>query len=109
MQALLHIRPLADQDIDRGFAYLHQENATQALAFLDALETSFQQLLDNPEIGSPRYAAILPVDGLRFWRVGKFPWLIFYLVTESKIDVVRILHGAQDIPQLLNLADVSFD
>ena len=106
---VVHIRPLADEDIDRGFVYLQQENTAQALAFLDAIEASFQQLVDNPDIGSPRYAAILPVDGLRFWRVGKFPWLIFYLVAESKIDVVRILHGAQDIPTVLNLADADFD
>ena len=101
----LHIRPLADDDLDRGFAYLQQENIAQSVAFLDAVEVSFQQLVDNPEIGSPRYASILPVNGLRFWRVGKFPLLIFYIVSESKVDVVRILHSAQDIPAILNLAD----
>jgi len=99
----LQIRPLADQDIDRSFLYLQQEAPHIAAEFLDAVEAGFKIIQQNPDIGSLRYQHILPVEGLRFWRIGKFPHLIFYFNTTSSIDIARILHGHQDIRATLGL------
>jgi len=36
--------------------------------------------------------------GLRFWRLKKYPHLVFYIERDNHIDVWRVLHGARDIP-----------
>ncbi len=61
-------------------------------------------ILEHLEIGSPRYQHILPVDGLRFWKIGKFEWLIFYFALEERVEVVRVLHGAQDVSNRLDMS-----
>lgn len=101
----LSIRPRADQDIDHAIHYLSSEDVQAASDFIDALESGLQMILEYPEIGSPRYQHILPVDGLRFWKVGKFEWLILYFVSEERVDVVRVVHGAQDISSRLDLGN----
>ena len=36
--------------------------------------------------------------GLRMWPIPKFPkYLIFYLTTEKTVEIVRVLHGAQNL------------
>jgi toxin ParE1/3/4 len=56
-----------------------------------------EDLLANfPQIGEAR-ADLAPE--LRKWTVG--PYLMFYRVTPEGIDIVRILHGAQDLPTLM--------
>lgn len=48
----LHIRPLADQDIDRSFLYMQQESPHIAVEFLDTIEKGFRAIQQNPDIGS---------------------------------------------------------
>ncbi|EEZ79705.1 MAG: type II toxin-antitoxin system RelE/ParE family toxin [Candidatus Thioglobus sp.] len=101
----LVIRPQADTDINTAFDYLKQDGPKIAIEFLDTVEHNFDLIKQNPEIGSTRYDGLFPVKGLRFFKVGKFPWLIFYFSTQSMIDIVRILHGTRDIPTILSTND----
>ena len=68
-----------------------------ALAFIDALGDTRRLVAEHPAIGSPRYAHELDLPGLRFVRAGKFPYLVFYVERQAKVDVWRVLHGARDI------------
>ena len=97
----VRVRPLADADIDAALAYLRARNRTAASRFVAALERAFQRLSRDPGMGSPRYAHVLPVEGLRAWKVQGFPRLIFYLERPDHVDVVRVLHGARDVPAAL--------
>jgi toxin ParE1/3/4 len=92
-------RQKAEQDIDDAIDYYYGEGgANLALAFIDALEVAFQYLAAHAESGSPRYAIELDLPGLRYWPLKKFPYLIFYVETEIRVDVWRVLHGKRHIP-----------
>lgn len=53
-------------------------------------------LVENPNLG-PLREDLAP--GLRFFPVGNY--LIFYLLKDDKIVVVRVFHGARDYPREL--------
>jgi hypothetical protein len=55
-----------------------------------------------PGIGSPRSAKIPLVHGVRMLTIKDFEnYLLFYLGHEHWVDVIRVLHGAGDIPDAL--------
>ncbi len=102
------LRERAEADIDETAAhYLAEGGADLVLRFIDALETAMDHIGRHPATGSPPYAAELDLRGLRFWRLKRFPYLIFYVERESDVDVWRLLHGQRDIPAWLGEGDVA--
>jgi len=46
------------------------------------------------------------VHGVRMIAVKGFKnYLLFYLEQETSIDIIRVLHGARDIPEALQLEE----
>lgn len=45
-----------------------------------------------------RRFTILQIDELRFWPVNGFPYLIFYVERDDRIEIWRVLHAQRDIP-----------
>ena len=91
--------PEARRDIIEHAVYLGQQSARTAARFLDAVEASLERLVEMPQLGSPRDFPNPELTGLRSWAVRGFPnVLIFYRLTETGIDVIRVLHGARDLP-----------
>ena len=92
----------ASDDLEHAFAYLF-DVADLALAarFRDAVNTALAHIARHPETGSTRYAHNSRPTGLRFWTLNHFPYAVFYLPGPQRIDVVRVLHQASDIPQHL--------
>lgn len=92
------------RDIADIHLFIAVENPEAAERFLTALQLSFRTLAQWPEIG-PRYQSNrAELAGLRFWPVRRFTnYLIFYCVIEmpGRLNIVRILHGARDVPQVL--------
>ena len=78
--------------------FLAEAGSKVADSFLDALERSILHISRHPASGSSRYAHELNFPGLRHWRVEGFPYLVFYMELESRIEVWRVLHGQRDIP-----------
>lgn len=101
MRRALRIRPLATADIDHAAAFLFAEHPTTAGAFLAAVEAAFGLLVEQPGSGSPRHAHLLPGVILRMWPVPGFPHLICYLERADAVEVLRLLHGARDLPAIL--------
>lgn len=98
---LLVRRARADQDIQAAVAFYLAQSATLATGFVDALEQAFRHIQHQPGSGSPRYAHDLNLPGLRFWSCKRYPYLVFYVETEARIDIWRVLHGSRDIPAWL--------
>ena len=93
------LRDAARRDIDEAVAfYMSRGAATPALEFLDRLEQAFAHIARHPHAGSPRYAHILDLAGLRSWLIDGHPYLVFYVERHDHIDVWRVLHGDRDIP-----------
>ncbi len=65
-------------------------------------EATFQRLAAMPGLGT-RYEPHEPLyGGLQFFPVSRFRiYLIFYRPIPGGIDVLRVLHGAQDIHRIL--------
>ena len=74
----------------------------QLIRFLVVVEGALSKLSEMPLIGSPYETHDDALSGLRKWPVLGFSnYLIFYIPFEEGIRVVRILHGARDLPRAL--------
>lgn len=95
-------RVLAVRDVEDAIAYYLKEDAQHAaFAFVDALEDAYSVVGRQPAIGASRYAIELEVPGLSSWALPRFPYVIFYIERDDRIDVWRVLHGKRDIPALI--------
>lgn len=95
-------RALAQQDIVKAFDhYLNVAGAALAVDFVQEIDACLQRIEHFPEAGSPRYAELLDVAGLRFSVLERFPYLVFYFERTDCVDIVRVLHQQQDIPGVL--------
>ena len=96
-------RELANRDVEEAIEhYLVEATAKAALGFVGELEKAYNHIARHPSSGSPRYAHQLGLADLRFWRLGRYPYLVFYVEREEHIDVWRVLHEQRDIPAWMN-------
>ena len=96
-------KPKARSDLLEHFGFIARDNVDAAERFLLAAEETFQQLARRPTIGRVRAFDHPRLVGLRSWPVRGFKrHLIFYRPTESGIEVIRVLHGARDLPTIFD-------
>jgi toxin ParE1/3/4 len=99
----LDIRPRAAIDLRDHAAYIALDNEHAAERLLEAVERAFQRLLDVPEAGAICESSHRRLAGLRMWPVPGFSsYLIYYRAAENGVEVVRVLHAAQDGPRELH-------
>nr|WP_025824932.1 type II toxin-antitoxin system RelE/ParE family toxin [Acetobacter persici] len=92
-------RGQADRDVEQAVDYYAAEAGEAiAMGFIAALQSAFMFIGDYPDAGSLRYAYELDLPGLRAHRVKDYPYLVFYLERENRVDVWRVLHARNDIP-----------
>jgi toxin ParE1/3/4 len=85
----------ADEDIDDILTAIIPENENAAWRWYLDIHEKFNMLAHSPWIGRLR-------DDLR-QNLHMFPfgnYLIFYIIVPDGIQVVRIIHGARDVPRL---------
>lgn len=73
--------------------------------FFDEAIAALRQVEQMPGLGSPRAGELSGIPGLRVIRISGFPCGWFYLTREDRLDVVRLLADAQDLPALLRDTD----
>jgi len=95
-------RAAADEDIGKAVDYYAAESIATADRFIDELKRIVGMIGKTPRIGSPRYSHALNIAGLRFQKMGRFPYLVFYVESEEYIDILRVLHEHRDMPSQLN-------
>ncbi|HEY0307327.1 MAG TPA: type II toxin-antitoxin system RelE/ParE family toxin [Acidobacteriaceae bacterium] len=90
--------PQAEDDFMRAYDYLYFRSTAAASKLEIQLLHAFDHVCDWPESGHLRPELTeLPV---RFWSAGNH--LIVYDPRHKPIRILAILHGAQDIPRILN-------
>jgi toxin ParE1/3/4 len=87
-----HIRPDADHDLDSIWSFIAADNARAADAMIDRLTDTFDMLLTMPQAGRTRHEF---GENLRSFAVHNY--VIFYETVPEGIDIVRVMHGRQDI------------
>jgi toxin ParE1/3/4 len=91
----LRITNVAKADLIDIWSYISQNNEDAADALIDKITGKFDELLANPKMGRERID-IAPL--VRSFPVSNY--LIFYRLIEEGIEIVRVIHGARNIPNL---------
>jgi len=82
--------------------FIARDNLEAALAFYDAVERTYREIARHPkrslryELDHPRLKELR-----RRGVVGFASSLVFYRVDAEGVEVIRVLHGARDIPSVL--------
>lgn len=106
VERLAELRERAASDIDDAVASLRTEAGDAvALAFVDALERSINQIERAPHAGSLRFAFDLGIPELRALALRRFPYVVFYVPLGDRVDIWRVLHSRRDIPATLTRHD----
>lgn len=91
----IHFTAIAQADIAAIATFIAEKNLPAAERFLDSVEPHCEKIADFPDMERSR-EELLP--RLRSFPLGNY--LIFYKVTDSGIEVLRVLHSARDIPSI---------
>lgn len=92
--------PAADRDAEEIFAYIARDDPLAAQEHIQSLFRAAKRLADFPESGRGR-PEIGP--GARTILVGRY--LLLYRVGADSIDILRIVHGARELSELLDDKD----
>ena len=104
MRRRISRRPQAEADLTDQFVYyLTTAGSEVAERFLAAVEAAAGRLLETPGIGVKRSFRHPSLQGLRMHPVRGFErHLVFYRERDDGIEIVRVLHGARDIPSVMD-------
>jgi toxin ParE1/3/4 len=91
-------RPAAQDDIDALWFYIARRDIAAADRMVDRIVAATERLRLFPYSGNDRSD----------WRpglqsIGASPYIILYRVSADRIEIVRVLHGARDVPMMTGL------
>ena len=97
-----HLRPLAEVDLVERTQYYRREGGEElGRRFFDAAVSALEAIGRMPGAGTPRVGELCEIPGLRYRRVTGFPCGWFYFIGRDRLDVVRLLADAQELPAIL--------
>ena len=77
-----------------------------ARRFIEATRETYELLATMPGMGTARNYRRSELTGMRMFPLARFPkYLIFYWATETELNIMRVLHGAQDISAIFSPPD----
>jgi plasmid stabilization system protein ParE len=80
----------ASADLDEILVYLEERDPRAAASVAAAVEVTITRIGQFPES-----AQTTDAPGIRATPAGRYPYLIFYLIEDDEVLIVRILHGAR--------------
>jgi toxin ParE1/3/4 len=99
----VRLRPEVPDDLVSIHDYLLEKNTAAANRFLDAIQSTLDDLAAFPGKGSPKQFRGAKLHGIRSWHIPGFRnYLILYRPIAEGIDVIAIVHGARNLRRLLN-------
>lgn len=93
----LVILPAARDDLSEISDFIAQDNPERAISFLAEIEARMLQAAERPESFPARDDLY---EGLRSAHHGRY--MIFFLDTGAEVQIVRVLHGARDLRNILS-------
>jgi toxin ParE1/3/4 len=91
----LRVADLARSDLDEIWFYIAGDNPEVADKFIRAIVSRFPMLASMPEMGRLRKEL---APELRSFSVKNY--VVFYRVIENGVEIIRVLHGARDLPPI---------
>lgn len=92
----LNVSPTARRDLHAVFDHIATDNPRAAATFVDRVEEACRRIADFPEMGTLREDL---APSLRAFAVGNY--VVLYRPADQGIDVLRVVHGARDLPSVL--------
>ncbi len=90
------LTPKAQSDLEEIGDYIAQDNINAALKTVESIHQKCIFLSENPRAGRERNEV---AKGLRHFPSGNY--LILYRLANESVEVIRVLHGARKIEDLL--------
>ena len=99
--------PQAYRDLIEIASYIAQDSIEASERFLIAAQTTFEKVARTPEIGTACPFQHPLAAGIRVWPIQRFKrYLVFYRPESADINIIRVLHGAQDWQSIFkNISD----
>lgn len=91
----LTIRPAAQVDLNDIGEFIAADNPVRALTFIEEIHALITEQIASRPASFPARDDLLP--GLRVAHHGRY--LIFFTSTKNAVDVVRVIHGARNLPR----------
>jgi toxin ParE1/3/4 len=109
MMRRYYLLPGAEDDLYEHSFYLVENAGPEVAArFSNSFFASVKRLTESPLIGVERNYSLTDLKDIRLWFVRDFEdYLIFYRVTDTAIEVVRVLHSSQDVENIISSDSVS--
>jgi toxin ParE1/3/4 len=100
----IHKHEQAKEDLIEIYAFLLERNERAARMFLSETRKAFDMILKIPGIGRRWESPIAELKELRVTTVSRrfHDYLIFYRPVSDGVQIVTILHGARDLPPLID-------
>jgi toxin ParE1/3/4 len=99
----LKVTETAQDALLEVWSFIAQDNPSAADRLLAAIKNQLDRLVRFPELGRKRNELL---QGLRSLVVKNY--VIFYRLTDSYVEVVRVLHGPEIYSASLHNGDTSF-
>lgn len=90
---ILEWLPAAQRDFDDLVDYIAADHPIAAIAQGDEIEAQVSMLMDHPRMGRPGR-----VKGTRELVIVRSPFIVAYRIKGKAIQILRVLHGAQQWP-----------
>jgi toxin ParE1/3/4 len=92
--------PAARRDILEAIHWIARDNPRAARALAESLAKAAQRLGRHPDIGTVHLELAEAI--YRFLPLPGFPHIIVYNAARRPPLILRVLHGARDLPELLS-------
>lgn len=105
MTASYRITEDAKRDLRDIAHHIALDSLRSAERFMERAGESFETLADMPGMGTTHRFSRSTLKGIRRFPVKQFDdYLIFYRAIDGEfpIEIVRVVHGARDLPTLFN-------
>lgn len=86
--------PRAIANRDAQLDHIAQDSAKAAIEQGDRIEEQISQLIQHPEMGRAGRK-----QGTRELVISRTPFIVVYRIKSKRIELMRILHGAQQWPK----------
>lgn len=87
----------AEEDLIDIWTFIAEDDPAAADRLLDRIDEVCGLLAENPQMG-PARPDLRPE--LRYMIVARY--LILYRVVAERVEIVRVVHGARDLPSLFH-------
>ena len=93
------LSPAAERDIMEIAEWIADENPNAARGLRTALDKVATTIGEHPRIGTLRSHLASPP--IRFLPIRGFPYVVVYTPDRDPPLILRVLHGARDLPEVL--------